>query len=81
MVTVTPKLLMSRVIFKLLTVTSILTSSGMKYTVTDCTDTGVRVTLRGKRKKRIRQQIRRHRPMEMQTCSFLKQGYAKLHFK
>lgn len=40
--------------------------------MTDSTDTGVRVMLRGKRKKRIRQQRRRHIAMETNTYSFLK---------
>lgn len=40
--------------------------------MTDSTETGVRVTLRGNKKKRIRQQRNRHSTMEMNTYSFLK---------
>ncbi|TNN84779.1 hypothetical protein EYF80_004824 [Liparis tanakae] len=43
----------------------------LPYTMTDSTDTGVMVTLRGKRKKRIRLHRKRHTTMEMNTCSFL----------
>lgn len=41
--------------------------------MTDSTDTGVTVTLRGNRKKRTRQQTKRHSAMEINTYSFLKQ--------
>lgn len=40
--------------------------------MTDSTDTGVIVTLRGNRKKRTRQQMKRHSVMEINTYSFLK---------
>lgn len=40
--------------------------------MTDCTDTGDRVTLRGKRKKRMRQQRKRHAAIETHMYSFLK---------
>lgn len=46
--------------------------------MTLCTDTGDRVTLRGKRKKRMRQQMKRHTAMEMNTYSFLGEKKAKV---
>lgn len=46
--------------------------------MTLCTDTGDRVTLRGKRKKRMRQQTKRHTAMEMNTYSFLGKKKQKL---
>ena len=63
----------------LLTVTSISTVSGVRKTVTDSTDTGVMLTLRGNKKKRIRQQTRRHNTMEMHTYSFLKHNAQMQH--
>lgn len=54
-----------------LTVTFIRTVSGGKYTMTDITDTGVMETLRGNRKKRIREHRRRHNIMDTNTYIFL----------
>lgn len=50
----------------------------VKSTVQDSRDTGVRVTLRGNRKKSTKQEISRQNTIDMHTYSFVRLGFRRL---